>query len=321
MRAIGFAATATITCLAWAPAETTAAESVAAVGCEAVGMQTVPRKIVGMRPQDAVKWLEANGYKGQVTPRTLPFQAALAGRVVSTNPYGGVTVCNGTRLWLNIGPPAPPESTVMRDVRGKGLAEALEELKPLQRPVPKHIELVACGQVIHELPAICKSQFRVHQQWPPAGTALESRSAPIRLQLERLGPPLPSTVNDAHAACNAAPGLGWRVAYEPPVPLPAGLQSRVARVELRHIEPVVDGLACTARVPSIATPVFELAPEPPGDGVPIAPAVLAGALGGGLLLRLWPRGRGRATGVAWTAKPPPPTPSLRVHLDVPRVGE
>lgn len=320
MRAIGLAATATITCLAWAPAETTAAESVAAVGCEAVGMQTVPRKIVGMRPQDAVKWLEANGYKGQVTPRTLPFQTTLAGRVVSTNPYAGVTVCNGTRLWLNIGPPAPPESTVMRDVRGKGLAEALEELKPLEGPVAKRIELVACGQVTHELPAICKGQFRVHQQWPPAGTSLESRSAPIWLQLERLARQ-PSTGDDAYAACNAAPGLGWRFTYEPPVPLPAGLQSRVARVELRQIEPVVDGVACTARVPSIATPVFDLEPEPPGDGVPIAPVVLAGALGGGLLLRLWPWGRGGGKGVARTASPPPPTPSLRVHLDVPRVGE
>jgi hypothetical protein len=89
---------------------------------------------------------------------------------------------------------------------------------------------------------------------------------------------------------------------------------------------VLDRVACVARLFTVATPVFEPEPEQQGPDLPVAPVLLAGALGGGLLLRFWPLGRrerhavAAANADAGQAAKEPPGPTLRVVLDVPRPG-
>ncbi len=307
--------------LAWPLAQAAGSGLATTSSCEPALVQTIPHRLIGMPPDKAKKWLRDNGYVGPIHTVVLPFQTKRPERVVSTNPHEGVKVCGETPLWLNVGPPTSPVRMKMRDVRGKRPAEAMKLLQESLAASPKTLELIACGHAMPMLPAPCDDQFSVVQQWPPPGTELDPKSAPVSLQLKRLGaPPLPGT-EVATACTQVEPTLAWKFTYEAPVPLLVAMTPHAVRVVVRRSDPVLDSLACTAHVMSVATPVFDATPEPPPAELPIAPALLGGILGGGLLARFWPRGRGTASvsGVgAAPASTAPAPPSVRVLPDVPR---
>ncbi|MEQ1714752.1 MAG: hypothetical protein ABL907_01990, partial [Hyphomicrobium sp.] len=259
-----------------------------------------------MTTSEARRWLGRRPYLGRVVTVALPVSnKELVGRVVSINPHPGTHVCGPTELRLNVGKevmaPSPPPYPLMPQLSKRSPRDALEALRMIGEQ-PVRVEFRACNRPFDSIPEACDDQFRVVNQWPPAGTPVDPKNGPIRLQLERIDDSFLSVAMQADTAmvgtpstCGAANGgpssmPAWTVKREEVSPTPGDARTRAAPIERRMVGTVVDRLACEATLVIAETTQLD-EPARPVDGPPVAPMLFGGAVGGALLCRLWPRGK------------------------------
>jgi len=306
----------------------------ASAACDPAIVQTITKDVIGMTTPEARRWLVRRGYLGRVVAvDLLVSNKELIGRVLSINPHPGTHVCGPTELRLNVGKevlvPSPPPYPTMPQLSTRSPHDALGALRMLGEQ-PGRVEFRACNRPFESIPASCDDQFRVVNQWPPAGAPLDPRNGPIRLQLERVDDFFlnatglngattigkPSKCGTENGGPSSIPG--WSVRHDELSPISADTRGRSAGVERHMVGAAVDRLGCEATLVFAETPEFDERPQPTNE-TPVAPMLFGGAVGGALLCRLWPRGKAAVVPGGPSDNPLEGVQAgLRMELDIPR---
>jgi hypothetical protein len=324
--ALGMAVSMGVAILGGPPAR---AADVDLPACDPAIVQTITKDVIGMTTSEARRWLARRPYLGRVVAVDLPVsKEELVGRVVSINPHPGTHVCGPTELRLNVGKEVlPPKTTPypsMLQLSKRSPHDALEGLRTLGVR-PERVEFTACNRPFDSIPEACDDQFRVVNQWPPAGTPVNPKNGAIRLQLERVDDDFLTATGliGASSKCGTANGSpsripAWKVKRDELSPVAGDTRARSTGVERHMVGTSIDRLACEATLVFAETPQRDEAARPTNE-TPVAPMLFGGAVGGALLCRLWPRGKAAVLpGGAPGDLPEGAQAGLRVELDIPR---